>query len=271
MVSAIHHEGKHLLKALVSPPEREYFNAENLKMHNMLERADENLAKEQHRNLRQALKLAGVEVIEVKELPKHPNSVFIMDSSVSLGDSFIRLRMGLESRRGEEQWIAEKLLSLGLEEIGKINEPGTAEGGDLIPSYPIFFIGESRRTNLEGANQVKRIAESFGYETKIIPVPDIHLHLGGAMSIIGEERILACKTIPKEYFKGLEVVYVNCRTFITGNVIYLGNEKVILEKRNVEVMKKLDSFEYKLIPLNLSEFMKGFGGPSCLILPLLRG
>ena len=270
MVSGIHHEGRRLLKVIVSPPKREYFQAENLSRHNIRERADENLAKRQHRILRDTLRNAGVEVIEIDELHKHPNSVFTMDSSLSLGDSFIKLRMGLKSRRGEEVWMANKLLSLGLEEIGRITSPGTAEGGDLIPAYPIFFIGRSRRTNLEGARQIEKIVESLGYEVRIIPVPRIHLHLGGGMTVIGEDRILACNSIPKEYLREFDVISLNCKTFISGNVICLGNEKVIVEKRNEEAMNKLKREGYDLYPLDLSEFVKGTGGPSCLILPLLR-
>jgi len=99
VASAIHHEGRHLQKVVVSTPEREYFRVDNLKIHGMVERADKNLAKEQHRNLREVLKLAGVKVIELKELlEKYLNDI------VEIKDSFIRI--GTERVEGRNLGIA---------------------------------------------------------------------------------------------------------------------------------------------------------------------
>jgi len=270
MPNAIFHEGKDLKKVIVAPPETEYFKVDDLKAHNIRERVDEKLTKEQHRKLRDVMRDAGTEVIEVPELKGHPNSVFTMDTALSLNDSFIKLRMGLPTRRGEDEWMAKILEKLGLEKIGEIIAPGTAEGGDLLPAYPVFFIGNSGRTNLEGAKQIAKIVENLGYEARIIPVPEKHLHLGGAMTLIGEDIVLACKSINEEYLKGFEVIRLNCGSFISGNVIYLGNNKIVLEKRNEEAIKKLSHAGYELYPIDLSEFIKGSGGPSCLILPLQR-
>jgi len=270
MSSRIFNEGWVLKSVIVSPPEKEYFNVDDLKAHNILEKADMGKTKEQHRILREIMKNEGVKVIEVPELQGHPNSVFTMDTALSLGDSFIQLRMGLSTRRGEEVWMAKILNKLGLEKIGEIRAPGTTEGGDLLPAYPVFFIGKSGRTNLEGAKQIAKIVEKFGYEARIIPVPEKHLHLGGAMTLIGEDRVLACKSISDEYLRGFEVIRLNCGSFISGNVIYLGNYKIIVEKRNEKAIEKLRYAGYELYTLDLSEFIKGSGGPSCLILPLQR-
>ena len=265
------HDGWPLRKVIVTPPREEYFKVENLKKHNIREIADRESAMRQHRALQRIMRNAGTQIIEVPELAGHPNSVFAMDTSLSLGDSFIKLRMGLPTRRGEEKWMAEILENSGLEKIGEVRAPGTAEGGDLLAAYPIFFIGLSIRTNKSGAEQLSQILQQWGYEVRKIQVPGIHLHLGGAMTIIGEDRILACKNIPRESLKGFEVIRIDCKSFITGNVIYLGNEKVIIEERNKEAYKKLSEAGYEIFPLNLSEFVKGSGGPSCLILPVKRG
>ena len=271
MVQAVFHDGLPLRKVIMSPPREEYFKVENLQKHNIREIADKEKSMEQHEAIRKIMKNAGINVIEIPELKGHPNSVFTMDTSLPLGDSFIKLRMGLATRRGEEEWMAKILENLGLEMIDEIKEPGTAEGGDLIPAYPYFFLGISGRTNRNGAEQLKRILENYGYEVRLIPVPHIHLHLGGAMTLIGEDRILACKSIPDEYLRGFEVIKLNCGSFISGNVIYLGRERVIVERRNVEARMNLENMGYDVYSLDLSEFVKGSGGPSCLILALERG
>ncbi len=271
MVTGIFHEGKRLREVIVVPPKKEYFDVNNLAAHNIRAIADAHRAKEQHAKLREIMRMQGAKVIELPELAGHPNSVFAMDTAVSLGDSYIKLRMGLATRRGEDEWMAGVLEGLSLKKIGEIKEPGTAEGGDLIPAYPVFFIGLSSRTNREGAEQIKSYAEALGYEPIVIKVPSPHLHLGGAMTVIDEQTVVACSSMPLEKLRGFEVLRISCKDFISGNVINLGNGKIIAEARNLEVIKLLKSSGYEVFPLDLSEFVKGSGGPSCLILPLKRG
>jgi len=57
---------------------------------------------------------------------------------------------------------------------------------------------------------------------------------------------------------------------VTANVIYLGNNKVICRMRNYAARKILEQRGFKVYPIDLSEFTKGSGGPSCLTLPLDR-
>ena len=268
----MYHSGKELKKVIVCPPEREYFNVENLREHNFKEIPDRERAINQHAELRKRLKKCGVEVIEVKELSGHPNSVFTMDTAVSLNDGYIKLRMGLASRRGEDEWMAGILENLGLEKLGEIKAPGTAEGGDITVAYPYAFIGYSERTNKEGIIQLEKIFKDLGYESRIMRIPSQYLHLGGIMTFIGEDRVLACENgiLEKEKLKGLEVFWIRCGGVVTANVIYTGGEKIICRMRNYEAQKLLIKEGYKVYPLDLSEFTKGSGGPTCLILPLER-
>ena len=128
-----------------------------------------------------------------------------MDTAVSLNDGYIKLRMGLASRRGEDEWMAGILENLGLEKLGEIKAPGTAEGGDIIVAYPYAFIGYSERTNKEGIIQLEKIFKGLGYESRIMRIPSEYLHLGGIMTFIGEDRVLACENgiLEKEKLKGL--------------------------------------------------------------------
>ena len=88
-------------KVIVCPPQTEYFNVEEEEKHNISEKANREKAIRQHIYLREILKNHGVEVINVEELEGHPNSVFTRDTAVSISRGFIKLRMGLDTRRGE--------------------------------------------------------------------------------------------------------------------------------------------------------------------------
>jgi N-dimethylarginine dimethylaminohydrolase len=43
---------------------------------------------------------------------------------------------------------------------------------------------------------------------------------------------------------------------------------VLVEKRNSAAIELLEKTGIKVISLDLSEFIKGRGGPSCLVLPI---
>ena len=254
-------------KVIVCSPRTEYFRVEEPGKHNISERANRDRAIEQHATFRRILEEHGVEVINVGELGGHPNSVFTRDTAVCTPSGFIKLRMGLPTRRGEEEWMEKILDKMGIEKIGEIKPLGTVEGGDVIITENYAFIGISGRTNMEGARQISDILKNEGYSTRMIRVPGEHLHLGGAMSVLLKDTILAVDTIPQSNFDGFDVLTVPEGNFITGNVISLGRD-VIVEKRNKNVGNILQLHGFRVIYIDLSEFVRGNGGPSCLILPV---
>jgi dimethylargininase len=134
-------------------PGPSYFNPINLPDHNIFYISDIQRSMEQHAALTRLIEQSGVEVINLLELPGHPNSVFTKDTAICTPQGYIRVRMGLPSRMGEEQWIAEALEKLGVHCIGMIEDPGTAEGGDVILAGTVAFIGQSNRTNPSGIEQ----------------------------------------------------------------------------------------------------------------------
>jgi N-dimethylarginine dimethylaminohydrolase len=102
-------------------------------------------------------------------------------------------------------------------------------------------------------------------------VPAPYLHLGGAMSMISPERVLCCREVfPDDFFRGFNKVEVSCNTFVSGNVICLGDNEVIADIANVEVIKELRRAKVIVHTIDLSEFVKGTGGPNCLIMPIER-
>ncbi|MCP2520742.1 arginine deiminase family protein, partial [SCandidatus Aminicenantes bacterium Aminicenantia_JdfR_composite] len=205
----LRNEGERLRKVIVCTPEKEYFKAKNLKAHNISELADKERAKNQHNELKRILRNSGSIVIDVPELENHPNSVFTRDTAVCTPHGYIKLRMGLETRRGEENWMAKILDSLGEPMVGSVENPGTAEGGDIILAGKVAFLGHSLRTNSEGIKQISKILKSMNYEIRIAHLPNKYLHIGGAMSVIGPENVICCKNVFQEdFFKGFNVIEI---------------------------------------------------------------
>jgi len=264
-------EGDKLRKVIVCTPGNEYFSIYNLKTHNIAEIADRARTIEQHRRLKEIMTEFGADVIDIKELSGHPNSVFTRDTAICCPGGYIRLRMGLNTRRGEEDWIARRLKNLGEPSAGMITEPGTVEGGDVILAGKTAFIGISSRTNREGARQVSGILEDMDFETRTVRVPAPYLHIGGAMSMVTPNRILYCPGVfPKGFFDGFDTIEVPAGDFVSGNVICLGENLVIAHSGNIITNEILRKAGVHVRSTDLSEFIKGAGGPSCLILPLER-
>lgn len=268
----VRNEGERLRRVAVSSPRKEYFRVKDPRLHNMNEVADPEKTLLQHGALVAALAEAGAAVIDAPELEGHPNSVFTRDASLVTPQGYIKLRMGLSSRRGEGGWMAEVLESEGEPCAGEIERPGTVEGGDVLLAGDVAFVGHSERTNEEGVRQISELLQKMGYAVRVAVVEG-YLHLGGAMSLVAPDRVVACRAhYPGGFFRGFDVVWVDKRGPSTANVICLApNEVLANEAENRETMEVLDANGVSVRGIDLSEFRKGAGGPTCLILPVDRG
>jgi len=265
-------EGEPLSRVVVCTPIDEYFNVKNLKDQHIHMAADRKKTRQQFEALKRILETFGCQVIDVPELANHPNSVFTRDTALCTPQGYIKLKMGLAAREGEEEWMAKILESIGEPCAGEIKEPGTVEGGDVILAGSVAFIGLSKRTNEEGAKQLSNILSDMDYEIRKIPVKYPHLHLGGAMSVVGPEQILCCMDMfPEDFFNGFDTINISCMAPSNGNVICLGNNEIIANAaENVEAIKALEAKGKIVHSIDLSEFRKGAGGPTCLVLPVER-
>jgi dimethylargininase len=167
--------------------------------------------------------------------------------------------------------MAKFLESLGKPNAGRIELPGTVEGGDVILAGSVAFVGQSGRTNKEGVKQISNLLNAMEYEVRSTIVPAPYLHIGGAMSIIGPKLVLSCRGVfPDDFFNGFDKIEVSNNTFVSGNVIYLGDNEIIADISNIETIKELRRAKFTVHIIDLSEFVKGTGGPSCLIMPVER-
>lgn len=268
----VRNEGDRLVKVAVCAPKKEYFCVAEPGLHNIEQVANRDQAIKQHQEFCRIIQQAGVDVIKIPELSDHPNSVFTRDTCVCTPCGFIELRMGLASRQGEEHWMARFLEGVGYKKCGMIHEPGILEGGDIILAGNVVFIGRSRRSNDAGIHQLKGLLEVMDFEVRIADVPSPRLHIGGMMSMVGSKRILCCEELfPKNFFDGFETISVPAENFISGNVIYLSENTVIAEEKNSSAISCFEQAGMFVHAVNLSEFVKGRGGPTCLIMPLERG
>lgn len=251
--------------AFVRPPSRSYVDC----VSNSPEKRsiDLVLAKAQHRTYVSILKESGVNVNELPPLETHPDSVFMQDPAVLGSNRSVIGRFGEETRRDEEKAFVESLRTPGTE-IGSIifvKQPGTLEGGDVMVTESELFVGESRRTNPFGIEQLREIFT--GHRITAVRVDLMHLLCG--CSYLNKGTILITPDlVDPASFPGFSFIKVPREEAYAADALYMGEGVVLIPSGYPVTSSKLREAGYKPLEVDISEFRKGDGGVTCLSSPV---
>ena len=226
---------------------------------------------------------------EVYFLPADNNtsldSIYTHDPCTMTNNGLIVCNMGKLKRSTEPNHLKRFFQSINIPIIGKIESPGTLEGGDIVwINKHTVAVGEGYRSNSEGINQFKKL---LGKQAKeVIPValphwegPNDCLHLMSNLSPIDENLFLVySRLLPVSFIKYLldykiKLIEVPDEEYYSMgcNVLAMGKGKVIMLEGNPITQKRLEAEGVKVKTYNGSEIsIKGAGGPTCLTRPFLR-
>lgn len=204
----------------------------------------------------------SVRILDCDE--EFPDSVFIEDVALCTSRCAVITNPGAPSRKGEIKGMR-IILEDYFENIEFIADPGTLEAGDVMMAGEHFFIGISRRTNHNGACQLIRILEKYGYTGSPVPLPDL-LHLKSGASYLENNVILTTKEFAgiKEFEPFSKIIVPDHESY-AANSIWL-NGVVLLPEGYPETRKLVEDAGYDSIVSDVSEFRKLDGGLSCLSL-----
>jgi len=255
---------------------------------------------EEHRSLVAALKAEGIEVIYLD--PKEPliGTYGIPLRSVPYTRETIMVRGGAiierpvpAYKKGLEVFHAKRLMELGCPILHTIHGKGAFETSNMVwidDTSVILSVG--LRGNMEGLHQVEQILRGLGVEDIHIAHLPGYLHtrehqVGGSSGIfhldmafgmayykigvlwpggVGYDTILWLEN------KGVDIIEVSDEELNTcaPNLLPIAPKKVIVSAFNLRMTDELRKRGIEIIELDLSEFAKGGGGPTCLTLPLIR-
>lgn len=203
-----------------------------------------------------------VKILEADE--KYPDSVFIEDVALCTSRCAVITNPGAPSRKGEIKGLR-SVLEEYFENIEVISEPGTLEAGDVMMAGEHFFIGISQRTNLNGADQLIRILENYGFTGSPVPLSYL-LHLKSGTSYLEDNVILVTKELAglKEFESFTKIIVPDHESY-AANSVWL-NGIVLLPEGFPETSLLIDDAGYKTVVTDVSEFRKLDGGLSCLSL-----
>jgi dimethylargininase len=215
----------------------------------------------QHGAYIEALQSVGLEVIALDQEPDFPDAYFVEDTAVVTPDVAVITNPGAEDRKGEEDTI-EPLLSKYRKTL-RIQPPGTLDGGDVLMVDTHFFIGISKRSNREGAEQLGRILEKYGNSWTAIPV-DTGLHLKSFVNFVGNNTLLITEDFADlNEFKRFDKIIINKNEEPAANTLLI-NDCLIIPEGFPDTRKKLVTLGLDIIELDVSEARKMDGGLTCM-------
>ncbi len=235
------------------------------------ETIDVALARRQHRAYEEALTRLGCEVRRLDAGLDLPDSVFIEDTAVVLGELAIVARPGAASRRVELQAVIAALT--GLRPLAFIEDPGTLDGGDVVVIGRRLFVGTSTRTNDAGIRQLRTLVEPFGYRVTTVATSEC-LHLKSAVTALDAESvILNADWVRRDAFAAFVCIDVDPAEPAASNVVSIGG-RLLAGAAYPRTCDRLEARGFEVVRVDASELAKAEGALTCcsLLVPeLLAG
>jgi dimethylargininase len=221
-------------------------------------------ALKQHEEYVEALKKCGCSVTILDADERYPDSTFVEDVAIVTEKCAIITKPGAYSRKGEEKEIIDVLKNF-YNNIEYLANNACLDGGDILRVENHFYIGQSKRTNAEGAKQLTKILNKYEYTASTVPVEKI-LHLKTGVVYLEENTFIATgEFIDNAAFKDFKVITVDEDEAYSANCIVM-NGHLIIPKGFIKSKKALVDAGYKIVEVEMSEFEKMDGGLTCLSL-----
>ena len=211
-----------------------------------------------------------------------PDLVYAFDPLLVTDHGAIPLRPSKPNRRDEpaalETWTAEA----GIPTLGRIEAPGTVEGGDTFWLRPdLLSIGRSLRTNDAGARQ---LANLVGGDVRIFDLPYWRgpaelVHLLSVISPVTDDlAVIYPPLLPAGLWEllmelGVRTIAVPDEEFPTlaCNVLAVRPGVLIMAEGNPVTQVALEAAGCEVRTYPAAEVgINGSGGPTCMSRPILR-
>jgi dimethylargininase len=250
--------------------------------HGFLQPVDLDLARREHDAFVELLASLGPRVHVLDAELASPDLVYTFDPLLVTDRGAIPLRPGKPNREPEPAAIEAWTTAFGIPTIGRIETPGTIEGGDTFWLRPdLLCIGRTLRTNSAGAGQ---LAALVGGDVRTFDVPYWHgpaelIHLLSVISPVADDvAVVYLPLLPVELWRllrelGIRLIEVPDDEFPTlgCNVLAIRPGVVIVAEGNPRTAAALAAAGCEIHAYPANEIgINGSGGPTCMTRPILR-
>jgi len=226
---------------------------------------DPALFMQEHQSYIGALEAAGVSTMVLPALETFPDSVFVEDPALCLGDTAVVLRPGAESRFGEAAAIEPELRKV-FKKVVALPGDGYVDGGDILLTDTEAMIGLSDRTNLAGLEALKPVLADHGYTLRIVNTPPGVLHFKSDCSLLDSSTMFSTNVLARSRcFEDYNVIVAPEGEEAAANLIRV-NDFIILRSGFEKTRKLLEDSGYQVMTTQADEAAKIDGGLSCMSL-----
>lgn len=247
-----------------------------------LRRVDLERARREHAGLVEVLDRLGVTVHVLDAETSDPDLVYVFDPLLIADGGAIPLRPGKPNRAGEPAVLEAWTQARGIPTLGRIEAPGTLEGGDTFWLRPdLLCIGRTLRTNDAG---VRQLAAITGGDARIFDVPYWKgpaelVHLLSVISPVADDvAVVFLPLLPVGLYDLLRemryrLVEVPEEEYSTlgCNVLAVEPGVVVVADGNPVTRQRMEAIGVEVHSVPLGEVGEnGSGGVTCLTRPVLR-
>ena len=236
-------------------------------------------AVDEHERYEAALREMGCRVERLPDAPDQPDSVFVEDTAVVFHDLAVITRPGAPSRRGE---VAATVAALSRHRpLAFIQAPGTLDGGDVLVTAGTVFVGDTPRSNAEGARQFAAFVSALGYDVVRVPVTKcLHLKsaisallpMGGRCASVASDMPAASATgrtllinrdwIDAAPFERFDLIDVDPAESAAANVLAIG-DRVLCADEFPRTRSRVEAGGFVTLSIPAAELAKAEGGLTC--------
>jgi dimethylargininase len=240
----------------------------------------------EHEAFRALLAESGVEVVIAgPDEAGLLDAIFAYDPSLMTDAGAVLLRPGKELRLPEVELAERTYAELGIPIFGRIEAPGTVEGGDTLwLDERTLAVGRGYRTNDEGIRQLRALLAPHGIDVMTVDLPhwrgpDECLHLMSFISPVAERLavvylpLMSVPFVQELQRRGWSFIEVPDEEFETHgcNVLALAPLRVLVCDGSPVTRSRLEAAGCEVLVYSGNELSHNrAGGPTCLTRPILR-
>lgn len=236
---------------------------------------DKSKAFNQWNALKKAIEDEGVEVLTLDQDPKLPDMVFVCNSGLVHNDKVYLSRFAHKERTGEQEHYLKWFKANGFKTYGEDYPEKFEGGGDAVFSDPnTLWAGYGERSSKTVYDRVSKLGEFEVVRCEL--VGDKFYHLDTCFAPIDEKAALwyppaFSKNTQEEILRRLPqsiaVSDEEAKAFVC-NAITVRNAVLSPIGVSDKTKSRLAERGFKVVEIDMSEFMKSGGACQCLILRL---
>lgn len=261
---------------------------------------DLNKLQSQHDEIVRAFEEEGIEVVYLE--PKRPlvgtygiplRSAPFLRETITVRGGVVICRIAVAYKRGLEAFHAQRVAELGCPILYTVHGQGVFEASNLVwIDENSVILATGLRSNQEGYRQVEQILLGLGIEdvhhaqlpgylhsrTHQVGSTSGFFHLDMTFGMAADKVAVlypggvGYDTIDWLEAKGIDLIELTEEELhvCAPNLLPLAPGKVLVPAHGLNMSKELRKRGISVVEVDLTEFAKGGGGPTCLTLPLIR-